>query len=297
MQQYLRTSCYVDVGSTPHDAWENPCPNYFHFNKYVHPLMTKATNSTLCDRWLHETVVIWKFHWCLLTRFDVDGRLCRWEDHEIVLSVQQYLQASMLSQVTSIISVDKRTMPHLKLFQIILPLTFYDVYRSQRPYVKRPLLLMYFKPSCQQYLHTTTFRGVSRTLGDRWREKTKQRQFQIGTIPSNNAYSLSCWKGGNGRWCDSRRLCTWEGHITQQFLFWIIRATQQYLLSIMLSGVCQAVDRFLHMTFAMTGTSCFKSPCRCNSTYLLWYCEEAMDVAGFVHETVMPRHLPFWTIL
>jgi hypothetical protein len=135
---------------------------------------------------------------CLLTRFDVDGRLCRWEDHEIVLSVQQYLQALMLSQVTSIISVDKRTMPHVKLFRIILPLTFYDVSRSQRPYVRRPLpgqqLLIYFKPSCQQYLHTTMLRGVSRTLGDCWREKTKQRQYQIGTIPSNNTYSLSCWK-------------------------------------------------------------------------------------------------------
>jgi hypothetical protein len=102
-------------------------------------------------------------------------------------------------------------------------------------------------------------------------------------------------KGGIGRWCE---LCTWEGHImTRQFPCWIIREMQQYLHSIMLSGVCKTVDQFLHMTFAMTGTSCFKSPCWCNGTYVLWYWKEAIDVTGFVHETVMPRHSPFQTIL
>jgi hypothetical protein len=41
-------------------TWENPSPNYFDFNKYVQPLMMRATNRTLCDKRLHETVVIWK---------------------------------------------------------------------------------------------------------------------------------------------------------------------------------------------------------------------------------------------
>jgi hypothetical protein len=39
---------------------------------------------------------------CLLTNFDVDGQLCTWEDHEFFLSIQEYLQAWMLSGVSSI---------------------------------------------------------------------------------------------------------------------------------------------------------------------------------------------------
>jgi hypothetical protein len=127
--------------------------------------------------------------------------------------------------------------------------------------------------------------------------RRQQRRLQIWTILFMRQYLLPFMlKEGNGRWCD-RRLCRWEGHMTWQYLLGIIRTMQQYLHSIMLSGVSKTLYHWLHMTLAMRGTSCFKLSCWCNGTYILWYWKEATDVTGFVRETVMPRHSPFQPIL